>query len=123
MQEQYAQRKYLPRTRGFTTDEHLVVVGVLVSSPCAGVYRIGFFVNPVSCCVFPVRGGTPNQMVPFEMQQACLPRTRGFTRIGDAIVGVMFVSSSYAGVRLMRITRRLTLLCVFPVCGGSPWRA
>jgi hypothetical protein len=131
----------LPRTRGFT-DHHAADIGHgPVSSPYAGVHRIGATANSSCRCVFPVRGGSPLERKRDALWIECLPRARGFTGLPDGPNGNALVSSPYAGVhrssrscgtmrrRVFPVRGGFTAListstrqryCVFPVRGGSP---
>ena len=69
-----------------------------VSPPCAGVHRR---ISPAltwPARVSPVRGGSPVDAVVHELNELCLPRSRGFTAINHAETSVTQVSPPCAGV-------------------------
>ncbi len=50
----------LPRARGYTVGGFVEAMETDVSSPCAGVHRLGALLPRDAAYVFPVRGGTPD---------------------------------------------------------------
>jgi hypothetical protein len=111
---------YLPRARGFTGGFLGIERLQRVSSPRAGVYRMGSTNFMAISSIFPARGGSPFDHVIVLEGAEYLPRARGFTDwIGsDRAAGT--VSSPRAGVHRRTRSGCSACTCIFPARGGSP---